>query len=212
MVLIPKVNIPEGESGPWRVEKFTVNAEEAAAYNLRCAINWPRMSNMSIEPGSYTKLTCNGETVMSDTPFEMRSHRVFVERAEGRVLIAGLGLGMVTAAVALKPNVTQVTVLEISTDVIELVAPHLPHLEDKVIVLYRDAFSWNPGRMRSSNWQKDENGHYFECCWHDIWNHISADNLPEMHKLTRRYCHWTKWQGCWCRWECEQDNRRGLCY
>ncbi len=48
-----------------------------------------------IEPGVYYKLTYKGEVIMSNTPAEVNDHLPFIKKANGKVLIAGLGLGMV---------------------------------------------------------------------------------------------------------------------
>ena len=48
-----------------------------------------------IPPGRYTRLMLHGSVMMSDTPSERISNRFFVMNAHGRILIAGLGLGLI---------------------------------------------------------------------------------------------------------------------
>ena len=50
-------------------------------------------------------------------------------------------------------------------------------------------------------------GMKFTVVWHDIWNHICSDNLPDMHKLHRKYGRRTDWQGSWARHLCERQMR-----
>jgi hypothetical protein len=171
--VIPSVNVPEGTSGEWRVTHTVISAEQAALDALRFSIN-PGRYVIPVEAGTITRLICNGRTVMSDTPSEKRDHAQFVARAQGRVLIAGLGLGMVACAVAAKKEVSTVTVLEISEDVIKLVGRSLPA---KVGVVLADIRIWKP-----------DPGEIWDCMWIDIWNDICGDNLPEMTRLKRRFC------------------------
>ena len=72
--------------------------------------------------GTYTRLRHSERgIVMSDIPHEMLDHREPVSHARGHCLINGLGLGMVLAAVLKQPDVTDVTVIEVDRDVIDLV-------------------------------------------------------------------------------------------
>ena len=77
--------------------------------------------------------------LMSDSPNELVMMNDFVRKARGRVLIGGLGLGLVTRLVAAKPNVASVTVVEISEDVIALSGKGLG---PKVQVVRADLFTY----------------------------------------------------------------------
>lgn len=186
--------IPEGVSGDWRVEKFEVTQEGANMWNLRVAIN-PGRGHTLIEPGHYTRLVRrntsfkDGTVVMSDTPGEVETNRYFVTMAKGNVLINGLGLGVVLQMILAKDDVKHVTVIENSKDVIKLVAPHFtdPRLE----IIHADALEWKPPR-----------GMRYDAVWHDIWDYICADNLPEMKRLHSKYGRRAKWQGSWGREFC----------
>ena len=186
-----KVTVPEGNSGDWSIQKFTVTKEQASFFNIRNPLR-------PIEAGVYTRLSFKGQTVMSDTSAEMCDHFGVISLARGRVLLNGLGIGMVLQACCLKPEVAHVTVNEISEDVIKLVAPHyLQMFPDKVTINHADALTWKPN-----------NGDKFDIIWHDIWNGICADNYEQMKKLHLRYRHWGKWQGSWCRDEVRRAMRR----
>ena len=111
-----KVNIPIGESGEWRVEKFKVNEKDVKLQDMRAAFHpgeWRRV----VPVGEYTRLMYRGEVVMSDTPAEIRDHLEVIREAKGRVLLNGLGLGVVLNAILHKPEVQHITVIEISQDV-----------------------------------------------------------------------------------------------
>lgn len=186
--MIPQVTIPEGTQGPWRIERFTV--EPNSFENFRLA-----MSGRSVRPGTYTALKhANRGIVMSDTAAEMRDHYQFVRRAEGRVLINGLGLGMCLGAVLAKPAVEHVTVVEIDSDVIALVAPHYT-CDPRVEIVNASAFDYAPPKTAR-----------YGAVWHDIWDEICTENLTEMTRLKRKYGRKADWQGCWS----EPEVRRHL--
>jgi len=186
--MIPNVSVPEGQSGIWRIEHFTVTEEQARIDQMRSAF---RPGARGVLAGNYTRLMRGGTVVMSDTQAEKRDHLWFVRQAQGHVLINALGIGMVLGAVLLKPEVTAVTVVEQSADVIALVGPS--YRDQRVTIVHADAFTYQPPV-----------GIRYGAVWHDIWDDICADNLPEMHKLHRRYGRRADWQGSWGRGLCER--------
>lgn len=197
--MIAKVNIPEGTCGRWKVEKFVVDPE-SLSYKLAALRDRGRLPS----PGTYTRLVRGNDVIMSDTPAEMADHRHFVQIATGSILINGLGLGMVLAAVLAKDCVTDVTVVEQSEDVYNLVAEH--YLSDsRVTVILADAYKWQPPK-----------GKRYNAVWHDIWDDICSDNLEGMGKLHRKYGKRTDWQDSWardiCLYQKRQDARRRSSY
>ena len=183
--LIQKTDVPVGVSGAWEVARFEVTSDGARFENLRAAIGG---SARSIVAGEYTRLMRNRTLVMSDTPAEMDDIWEPVHRASGVCLIDGLGLGIVTEAILRKKEVTQVIVVEIAQEVIDLVGLHLEDRWGSRLELHRgDAFTFQPPR-----------GVRFGVVWHDIWDNICTDNRAGMSRLKRRYESRTDWQGCWC--------------
>jgi len=172
--IIPKVSLPDCKKGDWEIAKFEV--EDSLVYRFR---------ERHFLPGTYTKLHHKYRgLIMSDTPAERLDHVDFVRHAHGSVLISGLGLGMCLGAVLKVPSVTDVTILEIEQDVIDLVAPH--YKDDRVTIIHTNALEWKPPK-----------GKKYEAVWHDIWDNICVDNKPEMSKLNRRYARKSYWKGCW---------------
>lgn len=184
--LIPNVEIPEGVSGDWVVERFEVSQQDADLFNLRARIH---RDYRTIKPGTYTRLKHHGDVIMSDTPSEKIDHVAFVRWAAGGVLVNGLGLGMVIEACLRKPSVESVTVVEISPDVIKLVGPTLTaKWGDRLAIVQGDALT--------VKWPKGTRWH---SVWHDIWPTISASNWPDMKTLHRRYGGRCANQDSWCR-------------
>lgn len=185
-----KSKVPEGESGDWRVARFSVSKEESDATRLR-----QMFSGRGFVPvGEYTKLMHGGTIVMSDTPDELDDHRYAIARAKGHVLVNGLGLGCYLSCVLAKPEVTAVTIVEQSADVIKLVAGHfLPKHSKQLEIIHASAFDWKP----------PTDAHY-GFAWHDIWDFICGDNVPEMAKLKRKYARKAELQGCWCEYQAKR--------
>lgn len=180
--MIPLVELPEIENGPWKISKFTVTT-----------MDWhSALRERSVPMGkSFTRLTRSGTLVMSDTPAEQRDHLEAVDNAIGSCLLNGLGLGMVLKAILLKPEVTDVTVVEISQELIDLVSPF--YRDSRIEYVCSDALTYIPPKRKR-----------YQMVWHDIWDTICADNLTEMKALHRRYGRRADWQGSWCRGQCER--------
>jgi len=196
-----QVDVPEGRSGDWEVSKFSISKEEADHYNAMASFNFTTRGSR-IHPGNYTRLTCREKVVMSDTPMEVRDHLGVIERAKGRVLVAGLGLGMVVRACLDKSAVERVTVVENSPCVIELVASHLydKYGHNRLEIIEDDIFAWKMPRPPNP---------CFEIAWFDIWSTVCGDHVKEMTKLKRRFAKKAAWRGCWREWEMKRANRSG---
>lgn len=197
-----RVEVPEGRCGAWAVERFTVTEANEALGRLRAACN---EHERFVSAGTYTRLVFGGtEVVMSDTPDEKRDHIAPVREAMRRardaeidVLITGLGLGLVTTAMLAIPNVRSVTVVECASGVIRLVGRPLEkrHL-GRLRIYESDAFTWRPPP-----------GARYAIGWHDIWSTISVENLPDMHRLHRKFGKRCVWQGSWARALCERRRK-----
>ena len=169
------LNIEPAISGEWAVEKFIVDENAAWQFNLRTMSNQHKCS--FITSGEYHKLTHRGNIIMSNTPDEIMDHYDFIKRATGKVLIAGLGLGMVVKALLEKSEVTKIVVIEKSVDVINLTAKYYT-IDARVTVVQADIFEYTP----------EEN---FDFAWFDIWSNICPDSLSEMlllHEKFKEYC------------------------
>ena len=106
--------------------------------------------------------------IMSDTPSEIFEHGHAFRNAHGRVLITGLGLGCLVAALLSTEEVEHITVVEIDKDVIELTG-HYYAGDPRVTIVNDDAIRF------AANYE----GPDFDYAWHDIWSHISPRNLDD---------------------------------
>jgi hypothetical protein len=183
------VTVPEGEVDGLRVKRFEVGPHDLN--NLREA---PRTGRQT-RPGTYTKLVDYKTNTfwMSDTDAEKWDHIIAVraiefEKAE-RVLINGLGLGMVLAAALTFDHVQHVDVVERDQRVIDLVGPHYTK-DPRVNIIHADAWDQMKAWPKGTRW---------DVAWSDIWPKINADYAPEMDKMQKFYGRRTNWHRCWAR-------------
>lgn len=181
--------VKDGKSGIWTLDSFVITPEKAQTLKLRA--EYTKDQDEYIPAGVYRRLCCDNEVVMSNTPMEIRTCEAFIERATGCVLINGLGLGMVLHAILQKPDVTHVTVIEKSQDVINLVAESFAH-DPRVEIIHADALKYCPPA-----------GVTYNVVWHDIWPGFSSSNLDEMEALEHKYLRLCDWQDSWGKDQCE---------
>lgn len=141
-----RANILEVDGRTWRTPADAIPDGVVNSAEVRTEFyskgSWRQMYGLSDRPGgpafdyyrivgrrlSFKVLAVAGAVWMvSDPPHAlgMLDHATYYR---GRVLVAGLGLGLVLHALAALPAVTDVLVVERSPDVIALVGPHLPKL------------------------------------------------------------------------------------
>ena len=98
-------------------------------------------------------------------PNETNTTKPALDKARGKVLTFGLGLGYFTYMAAIKPGVKSVTVVERSSDVIELFSKFvLPQFPDpqRIEIVQSDAFDFAEKRMKDGAYDS-----VFVDIWHD---------------------------------------------
>lgn len=184
--------LEERQNGAWKLEKFTIERNNLAAMI------------QGVIPGTYIKLTHNGEYVMADTSMEKRTNMDFYCNAYGDVLIGGLGIGMIVLAIQDKPEVKSITVIEKYSEVIDMVAPQLD-FNEKVKIICADVFEWKP-----------ENGVKYDVSYMDIWNWVNEDVYEkEMKPLKRKYARFlrsksenqNRYNKCWAEYQAKTGRR-----
>lgn len=163
------------EGKEFKITHHELTADEIRFCKLRDFIN-ARREHDGQEPGTIVQLrNKHGTIMMSDSEMERRANRYFLMKANGDVLIGGLGLGMILLAAQAKEEVNSITVVEIYQEVINLVVPQLP-LNGKVNIVCGDIFVWYP-----------PTGVKYDTIYFDIWNSRCNDDYEEMKKLNRRF-------------------------
>lgn len=181
-IVWPDLNaiIPEGMIGNHQIEHFEITPE-----------THQRLRDGLIPPGKYVRLLRSNwakdgqpmwndaECLMSNTLMEEETNKAFVLAASGDVLIAGLGIGFALIPVLLKPEVTSVTVVEISNDVRMLVEPYLRvalgRRAEILTAVTGDIHEWSPPR-----------GSRYDTIWIDIWGEVNEEELAKDAAALRR--------------------------
>lgn len=190
---------PDGENGKWKIQTFVVEGDEKSR-KLLDLMSFSNGNGARFIPNGVYKRLYRGKTlVMSSTPAEMKDMKDLAYEARhsagGAALINGLGLGCTIEFIA--PYMERIRIIEIDQELIDLVGPHWgAKYPGKVEIVCANALEYNPPK-----------GERYSIVWHDIWDDVSADNLPDMHRLHRKYGRRCDWQGSWMRWWCEKDAR-----
>jgi hypothetical protein len=141
--------------------------------------HWLTMGLKSDFP--YVRLVKKGEGVMmSDTPMERNTNYHILDKANGDVLIFGLGLGLIILPLLQKENVKSITVVELYQDLIDMVAPILRFNDPtgKLTIIQGDCFEAHNIIDKTKK---------FDCIYGDIWIEICTDNYEEMKTLTKNW-------------------------
>jgi hypothetical protein len=180
------VDVPEGTLDGITVERFEVvrDSFEYLSSVIHDGARAPR-------PGVYTRLSRDGYLWMSDTTAERRDHygpllQMWRYDAK-RVLINGLGLGVIVNAALALPSVEHIDVVEIDERVAKLVGPHYEK-SGRVTIHIADAYEQMKRWPANTHW---------DVGWSDIWPTLSEDNLREMTRLNRSYGRRCDWHACW---------------
>ena len=122
-----------------------------------------------------------GRVWMTVTPNEINTIRPAIDRCRGRVLTYGLGLGYFAFHALLKEEVTHVTVVERSEDVIRIFRDHLlPFFPrpDALEIVCADAFEYAATVM-----PRQEFDLVFTDLWHDV-----EDGIPLYRRMKALEC------------------------
>ena len=178
-----------------KVEDFEISHFEIGKNDMYAILH-------GISCGKFIRLTHRGSVVMSDTEMEKRTNAEFVRNAHGKVLIGGLGIGLILLAVQDKADVKKITVIEKNREVIDLVSNQLP-LNDKVEIINADVFEYVPAEK-------------YDTIYMDIWNYINQDVYWEQMKpLMSRYRKYlvpkseneNRYIDCWCKYQAKNGIR-----
>lgn len=187
------------ELGVAKISKVEFKEKDDILFNLRLMRDakwWFR-----VHEGKYVRLIVNGELMMSDTGMERYSNTDFIQSANGKVLIAGLGVGMVLHNILENPNVNEVIVIEKYQDVIDLVADKFK--SDKLKIICKDIFDFVP-----------EKGEKYDTIYFDIWASINTDNLEQIKTLHNRFKNKLNrdnpncWMNSWMKEYLQQEKRK----
>lgn len=176
------LDIPENQVGAFSIQHKTIPAGEAiTVISMRTAI-YTNQKPLKIRhhlPVYYHYLKKQRGILMSDVPQEQIQHEPIIAKCKGKILIGGLGLGYIATKLSEKKSVTEISVIEKSKEVINLVWPHLD-LQGKGNIIHADIFRF-----------LKENQETFDYIYLDIWSGDSEDvffgTVLPLRKLARKF-------------------------
>lgn len=180
-----------------REGSFALTAEHYAAMELFVRDDFLRTADGRVFPQlgwfaeaiSFPAVQERGRTWMTITPNEINTMRACLEQTHGRVVTYGLGLGYYAFHALLREDVSSVTVVERSADVIRLFERHLLPLfprRDRLRIIEADAFTHLETLLPQT-----ECDTVFADLWHDV-----SDGLPLYRRMKAletpgpRYLYW----------------------
>lgn len=178
------IRIPQVKFGRWELTYQEYAPYEAFIYqDIKL---YPDSREVPIlgyfsESFRYPSVMEDGHEWMSIKPSELETLKLSIEKAHGRVITFGLGLGYYTYMVSLKPEVTSITVVERSEEVINLfntyILPQFEHPE-KVHIIQSDAYGYMDREMLPGMYD-----YVLADLWHDV-----SDGLDLYLKFKKREC------------------------
>lgn len=163
------IRIPEGKLGKWELKTMELAPCEAFVCNDFRVFPDGRMIpqiGFFSRAYRYPAVLENGREWMTLMPNETVTTLPAVAQAKGKVLTYGLGLGYFAFMASEKEDVSSVTVVERSEEVIELFRTHiLPQFpqRDKIRVICADAFDYAKNVMPLEQYD-----FVFADIWHDV--------------------------------------------
>jgi hypothetical protein len=170
------------KSETYTIDRIILDEDRVKHEKIRSMMDGNAWLTMGLKADfPYVRLIKKGEGVMmSDTPMERNTNRGFIAKANGDVLIFGLGLGLIILPLLNKENVKSITVVELYQDLIDVVSPIL-RLNDpkcKLKIIQGDCFEAHNIIDKTKK---------FDCIYGDIWIGINTDNYEEMKTLTKNW-------------------------
>ncbi len=177
----------------FEIRLFDISPREALKHRLSAILTGHGLGNLhDLFPGPQVVLFDRqaGRALMETGTHEQRTNAAAIIRARGNVLILGLGVAMVPVALAHKPEVERITVVEIEPEIIRLVGGQLG--EDPTHrILEGDAFTWTPAP-----------GELFDFIYADLWPAPDGpNNYSEIERLRVHYAPFLAHGGrfmAWC--------------
>lgn len=161
------VNIPEGQINDYRVRHIKHEAGACLPIiNQRTALfSGSKVTKVTFaEPTTWHELSYDGGVWMTDQPIEQYQHDEMLTcmAFADHVLVGGLGLGYAVTTLVRDLDVSHVTVVDVSDEVIRLVWPHIdPDVKECATIVNADLFDYLD--------KAKADGEEFDYAFYDIW-------------------------------------------
>ena len=121
----------------------------------------------------------SNECIMSSNLFERLTNQNFIDTVKGDVIIFGLGLGLIIFPLLEDEEVTSITVIDNSIDIINNIGPIIKNYDvnDKLTIIQGDAFTY----------YQQLNDVKFDIMYFDYWNIVDSTIYNDMETLKELY-------------------------
>lgn len=194
------------EGKVFTLDHLTMNKDEVEKVQIFSTISFTRnygRDTWGLEAGTYCRLRRGRRIMMTDTWIERRTNQEVLRKANGDVLLAGLGIGMILLPIQEKPEVRKIYVVEKEAEVIELVWDQLL-VNGKCTIIQGDIHEVVfPAGTR------------FDTIYFDIWDGCCGDYYEETKGLFRRFKYQLNranpnaWMGSWRREKMKREALKG---
>lgn len=178
------------ETSEWSLKKVPSSLLYGENNNLLKKIE--NLYDNSIEESNSSFLLFNKKEdrfVMSDTSLEKITNLNFVSEAKGDVLIIGLGIGLIIFPLLSKVDVSSITVIEKSEELVSQIKPFISSNDTygKFSVEIGNAFNYETLKK-------------YDYIYIDIWSNFNNDFKKEVEYLKSRFSNYLNTSGkinCW---------------
>jgi hypothetical protein len=151
--------------GAWTIRRIHKNSKEYHAVQMSFCGRPPRTLLHKITDATMN--TEYGDLVMEDSDRELSRHLPIWMRAQGDVLVTGLGLGCVVRGLLAKPEVRHIDVVEIDAGIIRVVGAEFAS-NPRVTLHHGNALTY-----------KWPSGKRWDYAWHDLY--VDEGELQLLH-------------------------------
>ena len=140
-----------------------------------------------------TKINDTVQCIMSSNLFERLTNQNFINSARGDVIVFGLGLGLILFPLLEDSEITSITVIDNSIDIIDTIGPIIKKYDvnDKLTIIQGDVFTY----------YQQLNETQFDIMYFDYWNIVDRTIQTDMETLKELYKNSIKETGqimYWC--------------
>jgi hypothetical protein len=169
-----KVSLPNSSIGDWCVHNYNCSLVDIFDHFS------PGTSKSHIGDENFSEYTVLSHNkfglVMVDSQKEFKEHELLWHNAKGNILIGGLGIGMVNEKLINMPNITSVTIVEKSEEVIALVWPYCKK-DKRFNLVQADLDIW-----------EIPNNSFWDYAWFDTWlSTVNGDLGKYSYSLINKY-------------------------
>lgn len=133
----------------------------------------------------YTLEHTNGEHIMNTSKVLTDDYEDFISKAEGSILLGGLGMGYLVKRLLEKSKVTDITVIEINKDLIDFISSLVD--DNKVTIINQDIFTWKCPKEK-----------HYDYAFYAIWKSIFQKGMNnDINNIKNRYKDSISYQEAW---------------